>query len=71
MLPLLAALLNRFPRRGAWLLLSLSVFGIILGGALFSHFEHRSFFTSLYWAVTTATTVGTRDKRRSSGGSTA
>jgi len=61
MFPLLAALFGKIPRRGITLLLSLTALGIIVGATLFSHFEHRSFFTSLYWAVTTASTVGYGD----------
>lgn len=61
MLPLLTALLSKLPRRGVWLLLALTGFTLLLGALLFSYFEHRTFFTSLYWAVTTASTVGYGD----------
>lgn len=61
MLPLLTALLSKIPRRGVWLLLALTAVTIVVGGLLFAHFEHRSWFTGIYWAVTTASTVGYGD----------
>jgi voltage-gated potassium channel len=42
-------------------LLALAVSIILLGAALFSLTQHDSFWLSLYWAITTATTVGYGD----------
>ncbi len=48
-------------RRHVSLLLAAATAGVLAGGALFALTQHLPFTTGLYWAITTATTVGYGD----------
>jgi voltage-gated potassium channel len=54
-------LLNRFPHQRIALLIGLAAAIIVVGAGLFSITQHDSYWLSLYWAITTATTVGYGD----------
>jgi voltage-gated potassium channel len=54
-------LIQRVQRHQIYLLLGLAVAAILLGGVAFSRAEGVSVTTGLYWAVTTAATVGYGD----------
>jgi len=54
-------LLSKIGRYRVAALVGLAVTIMVVGGALFSLTQHISFGTGLYWAVTTATTVGYGD----------
>jgi voltage-gated potassium channel len=56
-----AQLLSRFRKQRIALLLALATLIVLLGAGLFSITQHDSYGLSLYWAVTTATTVGYGD----------
>ncbi len=58
---LLVLLLRHLRRGSAAVLLLLAAVAILAGAAAFSSFESVSFGTGLYWAITTATTVGYGD----------
>lgn len=58
---IIAGVFNRLGRNRVRALLGFAVFVILLGGALFSLTDHVSIGTGIYWAVTTATTVGYGD----------
>jgi voltage-gated potassium channel len=58
---LLARVLGAGQRRHVALLLSGAVACVLVGAALFAATQHYPFTTSLYWAITTATTVGYGD----------
>jgi voltage-gated potassium channel len=53
--------LSRFPHYREALLIALAVAIVLVGAALFSMTQHISFGIAIYWAVTTATTVGYGD----------
>jgi voltage-gated potassium channel len=61
MMTLLAILLDRARRHQIWVLLGLAALSVLVGAGLFSVTQHVSIGTSLYWAVTTASTVGYGD----------
>ena len=61
MLVLLARLLGPGHRRHVSILLSGVVVIMVAGGALFASTQHDPLTTGLYWAITTATTVGYGD----------
>lgn len=56
-----AKLLSNVKRNRIVSLLVLAVVCLVAGGLAFAAVEHRSVGTGLYWAVTTATTVGYGD----------
>jgi voltage-gated potassium channel len=56
-----ARLVRHVSRIRAATLIALAAAIVVLGAALFSIFEHVGFGTSLYWSITTATTVGYGD----------
>jgi len=56
-----ARLVKNAPRRREITLAALAVLIVFVGAALFSVFEHVRYGTALYWAITTATTVGYGD----------
>jgi voltage-gated potassium channel len=56
-----ARLVRHVSRIRAATLIGLAAAIVVLGAALFSIFEHIGFGTSLYWSITTATTVGYGD----------
>jgi voltage-gated potassium channel len=58
---LLARVIGAGQRRHVAILLSGAVACMLAGAALFATTQHYPFTTSLYWAVTTATTVGYGD----------
>ncbi len=58
---LLFVLLRHIRRGHAYALLALAAVAVLGGAAAFSSFESVSFGTGLYWAITTATTVGYGD----------
>lgn len=55
------ALLGRVTRSQAGRLVLIGVACLLVGAALFSATQHFSYGTALYWAITTATTVGYGD----------
>lgn len=61
LITLLRLLGARFRRNQAILLASLATLAVLAGAVLFSVTQGVSFGTALYWAVTTATTVGYGD----------
>lgn len=61
MLILIQSLLGKFSKHQAITLLVLAALFTFIGGSLFSIVEHVSFGTGIYWAITTATTVGYGD----------
>ena len=61
MIALLARVLGRVHRRNVVLLLAGAVACTVAGGAAFAATQHLPFTTGLYWAITTATTVGYGD----------
>jgi voltage-gated potassium channel len=56
-----ARLVRHVSRIRAATLIALAAAIVVLGAALFSILEHIGFGTSLYWSITTATTVGYGD----------
>lgn len=48
-------------RRAAIYIAIIAIASDLLGAVLFSHFEHVTFMTALYWSISTATTVGYGD----------
>jgi voltage-gated potassium channel len=56
-----AKLLNRVPHQRIALLIAVALTIIVTGAGLFSITQHDSYWLSLYWAITTATTVGYGD----------
>jgi voltage-gated potassium channel len=58
---LLVRVLNQGHRRHVAILLAGATLVVIIGGALFGATQHLPFTTGLYWAITTATTVGYGD----------
>jgi len=60
-MPLLLRLLGRVRTSQAWLLGALAVACVLVGAVAFSLVEHVSLGIGLYWAFTTATTVGYGD----------
>jgi voltage-gated potassium channel len=56
-----AKLLSRFRHQRIALLVAIATGIILVGAALFSVTQHDSYPLSLYWAITTATTVGYGD----------
>ncbi len=58
---LIGILWERVKRHQIWFLIVLSLTTLVLGAVLFAWTEGVNFFTALYWAVTTATTVGYGD----------
>jgi voltage-gated potassium channel len=61
MIALLARFLGVGHRRHVVVLLSGAVVCTVAGGAIFAATQHEPFTTGLYWAITTATTVGYGD----------
>ena len=61
MLALLVRLVGARHSRHVVALLGLAVACVVAGGALFAATQHLPFTTGLYWAITTATTVGYGD----------
>jgi voltage-gated potassium channel len=61
MLTLLVRVLGVNHRRHAWVLLTGAIGCALLGAAAFAATQHIPFTTGLYWAITTATTVGYGD----------
>ena len=61
MLTLIAQLLGRITRSQIFTVLVLAVVALVAGGGAFAVTEHVAVTTGLYWAVTTATTVGYGD----------
>ncbi len=61
MFPLFSSLIRRYAPRGALLVALLAIIAIFAGAAAFSVAEHVSYGLALYWAVTTASTVGYGD----------
>jgi voltage-gated potassium channel len=61
MLVLLVRVLGVGHRRHAAVLLSAAIASTLIWGALFAHVEAYPLTTGLYWAITTATTVGYGD----------
>ncbi len=61
MLTILAMLLGKVTRSQIVTVLLLGVLAVIAGGVAFALAEHVAVWTGLYWAVTTATTVGYGD----------
>jgi voltage-gated potassium channel len=61
MISLLAALIGKLKRNQVLLLATLAVVATLLGAWLFSLTQKVSLGTALYWAITTATTVGYGD----------
>lgn len=57
----LTLLLDRVKRSQASRLVIIGVACLLIGAALFSATQHVSYFTGVYWAITTATTVGYGD----------
>jgi voltage-gated potassium channel len=57
----LAKLLSRFREKRIVLLVALAALIILVGAGLFAITQHDSYGLSLYWAITTATTVGYGD----------
>jgi voltage-gated potassium channel len=47
--------------RRVWSLIAVAVLIILIGAALFALTQHDSYWLALYWAITTATTVGYGD----------
>ncbi|MCL4434948.1 MAG: ion channel [Actinobacteria bacterium] len=60
-MPFIQILIGKVRRHQALTLLLLAAFFTILGAILFSATQHVSLGTGLYWAITTATTVGYGD----------
>jgi voltage-gated potassium channel len=58
---LIAILLTKVKKSQAIALAIMAALSVFLGALAFSIAEHLSFATSLYWAITTATTVGYGD----------
>ncbi len=58
---LFSKLLHAISRKTTGYIAVAAVLCILAGALLFAHFEHKSIWTALYWAVTTATTVGYGD----------
>src|ERR1700735_3525605 len=61
MIALLARVLGAGHRRHVAVLLAGAVACTVAGGALFAATQHLPFTSGLYWAITTATTVGYGD----------
>ncbi|MCI0183961.1 hypothetical protein MM817_02253 [Acidibacillus sp. S0AB] len=61
MLPLLTLLLKKISSKATWIVLIFACIATVAGAVLFSVFEHVPLFTGIYWAITTATTVGYGD----------
>jgi voltage-gated potassium channel len=61
MLAVLLRLVGARHSRHVMTLLGLAVACVVAGGALFAMTQHIAFTTGLYWAITTATTVGYGD----------
>jgi voltage-gated potassium channel len=57
----LARLIGRHHRRHIVILLCAAAASVIIGGAVFAATQGRSFGAGLYWAITTASTVGYGD----------
>jgi voltage-gated potassium channel len=57
----LAKLLSRFREKRIVLLVALAALIILVGAGLFAITQHDSYGLALYWAITTATTVGYGD----------
>jgi voltage-gated potassium channel len=60
-IPLIALLIGKVRRHAAVVLVTLAAACTLLGATLFSITQGVSFGTALYWAITTATTVGYGD----------
>lgn len=60
-LPLIQTVLGKAQRHQALTLVTLAVLFTLVGGTLFSITQAVSLFTGIYWAITTATTVGYGD----------
>lgn len=58
---LFARLIQSITRRTELYITFSALTCILVGALLFAHFEHRSFWESLYWSITTASTVGYGD----------
>ena len=61
MLTLITLLLGKVTRSQIVVVLGLGILAVVSGGVIFAVVEHLSVSTGLYWAVTTATTVGYGD----------
>lgn len=61
MFVLFAQLLRTITRRTEVYLAFAACLSILVGAWLFAHFEHHSLWESLYWAITTGSTVGYGD----------
>lgn len=61
MLTVITLLIGRVTRSQIAVVLGLGILAVVSGGVVFAVVEHVSVLTGLYWAVTTATTVGYGD----------
>ena len=61
MLTLITLLLGKVTRSQVVTVLALAAVAVVAGGVAFAVVDHTSVWTGLYWAVTTATTVGYGD----------